>query len=91
VMRQQRIDISRKKTKWIYDLIKSGQIFDYVITVCDKENAKRCPNFPGTPKRLEWSFPDPTKFHGSQKEQIAKTRQVRDEIKKKIDQWCAEA
>lgn len=91
VMRQQRIDISRKKAKWVYDFIKAAEIFDYVITVCDKENAKRCPEFPGEPKRLDWPFPDPSTFPGSYKEQIARTRQLRNDIKKKIDQWCAEA
>jgi arsenate reductase len=90
VMRQQRIDISRKKTKWVYDFIKTGDNFDYVIIVCDKENAKRCPDFPGVPARLDWSFPDPSKFHGSHKEQIARTRQLRDDIKKKIDHWHTE-
>jgi len=61
-----------------------------LITVCDKENAKRCPVFPGIRKRLDWSFPDPSTFSGSHKEQIARTRQVRNDIKSKIDQWCAD-
>jgi arsenate reductase len=90
VMRQQRIDISRKKAKWLYDFIKTGESFDYVITVCGKENAKRCPVFPDAPTRLDWNFPDPSTFHGSHTEQIASTRQVRDDIKKMIDQLCAE-
>ena len=91
VMRQQRIDISRKKTKWVYDFIKNGEMFDYVITVCDEQNAKRCPEFPGGPRRLNWSFPDPSKFDGSHKEQIARTRELRDAIKKKIDDWYVQA
>jgi arsenate reductase (thioredoxin) len=90
VMRQQGIDLSRKKTKWVYDFIKNGMMFDYVITVCDEHNAKRCPAFPGAPQRLDWPFPDPSKFHGSHKEQIARTRELRDAIKKKIDHWYAE-
>ena len=91
VMLQQRIDISRKKAKWVYDFFKGGETFDFVITVCDKENAKRCPEFPGAPKRLDWVFPDPSTFHGSYKEQIARTRHVRDDIKKKIHQLCAQS
>jgi arsenate reductase len=90
VMRQLRIDISRKKAKWVYDFIKGVKTFDHIITVCDEENAKRCPPFPDSPKRLDWSFPDPSKFHGSHKEQIARTRDLRNAIKKKIDQWCAQ-
>jgi arsenate reductase len=91
VMRQQGIDISGNKTKWVYDFIKNGNEFDYVITVCDEYNAKRCPKFQGQPTRLDWSFPDPAKFHGSQKEQIARTRELRDAIKLRIDDWYAQA
>jgi protein-tyrosine-phosphatase len=37
---------------------------------------------------LHWSFPDPSAFQGAEK--LAKTREVRDAIKEKIGQWCAE-
>ncbi len=33
--------------------------FDYIITTCDRAN-ESCPVFPGDPKRIHWSFPDPT-------------------------------
>ena len=35
-----------------------GQVFDYVITVCDR-TAETCPTFPGDPERIHWSFDDP--------------------------------
>ncbi|MDP9379386.1 MAG: metalloregulator ArsR/SmtB family transcription factor [Chloroflexota bacterium] len=35
-----------------------GQEFDYIITTCDRAN-ESCPVFPGDPKRIHWSFPDP--------------------------------
>jgi arsenate reductase len=35
-----------------------GQVFDYVITVCDR-TAETCPTFPGDPERIHWSFEDP--------------------------------
>ena len=41
------------------------QSFDLVVTVCDQAAGESCPLFPGTPKRLLWSTPDPAKVTGS--------------------------
>jgi len=35
-----------------------GQVFDYVITLCDKANAE-CRSYPDAVKQLAWDFPDP--------------------------------
>jgi arsenate reductase len=84
------IDISKNATKEVFDYVKSGNMFAYVITVCDETNAERCPIFPGITKRLHWSFPDPSAFQGTPEQKLAKTREVRDTIKAKIENWCAE-
>ena len=84
------IDISGNQTKAVFDIIKSGQIFAYVITVCDEASAERCPIFPGVTKRLQWSFPDPSSVPGTHEEKLARTREVRDAIKAKIEQWCSQ-
>jgi arsenate reductase len=89
-MREIGIDISRNATKGVFDFVKSGKMFAYVITVCDETSAERCPIFPGVTKRLHWGFPDPSSFQGSAEEKLAKTREVRDLIKAKIEQWCRE-
>jgi arsenate reductase len=89
VMKEAGIDISGNLTKGVFDFIKSGQMFAYVITVCDEASAEHCPIFPGVTTRLHWSFPDPSAFQDAEK--LAKTREVRDAIKEKIEQWCAEA
>lgn len=89
-MRELGIDISGNQTKWVFDFIKSGKMFAYVITVCDETSAERCPIFPGVTTRLHWSFPDPSAFPGTYEEKLARTREVRDAIKEKIEQWCAE-
>ncbi len=89
-MKEIGIDISRNQTKTVFDMVKSGKLFQYVITVCDEASAERCPIFPGVTSRLHWSFPDPSGFPGTHTEKLARTREVRDAIKAKIETWCAE-
>jgi arsenate reductase len=81
------IDISRNLTKSVGDFIKAGQLFSWVITVCDEASAERCPIFPGMTKRLHWSFPDPAGLTGTQEEKLAAVRKIRDDIKKKVREW----
>jgi arsenate reductase len=89
-MREIGIDISGNKTKAVFDMLKSGKIFAYVITVCDETSAERCPIFPSVTKRLHWSFADPSSFQGTHEEKLARTREVRDSINGKIEEWCDE-
>lgn len=84
------IDISQKQTKGVFDMFKAGKTFAYVITVCDETSAERCPIFPGVTTRLHWSFPDPSALQGTHEEKLAHTREIRDTIKQKIEDWCAE-
>ena len=90
VMREVGVDISRNKTKAVSDILKSGQTFSHVITVCDETSAERCPVFPGMTARIHWSFSDPSSFRGTKSEVVERTREVRDAIKEKIEEWCAE-
>ncbi len=84
------IDISGNPTKSVFDMFKSGRLFQYVITVCDEASAERCPIFPGVTKRLHWSFPDPSAIQGTHEEKLARTCEIRDQIKAKIQAWCSE-
>jgi arsenate reductase len=89
-MREVGIDISGNRTKAVFDMFKSGQLFSYVITVCDEASAERCPIFPGVTTRMHWSFADPSGFKGTHDEVLSWTREVRDTIQQKIEEWCAE-
>jgi len=88
VMKEMGIDISQKQTKSAFDLFKKGELFSYVVTVCDAASAEMCPLFPGLLSRqIHWSFEDPSVFTGTHEERLEKTRQVRDAIKSKIGEW----
>lgn len=89
-MKEVGIDISLNSTKSVFDLFKSGKLFNYVITVCDEASAERCPIFPGVTKRLHWSFEDPASFEGTWEAKLSKTRIVRDQIRTKIEEFCGE-
>jgi arsenate reductase (thioredoxin) len=90
VMAEAGIDISKKKTQAVFDVFKSGQLFAYVITVCDEASAEKCPVFPGPATRLHWSFPDPSEVQGSEAAKLEQVRAIRDEIRGKIERWCEE-
>jgi len=89
-MQQVGIDISRNQTQSVFDLFKSGQRFQYVISVCDEASAERCPVFPGVTTRLNWNFADPSTFVGTDEERLRQVVIVRDEIRRKIEQWVKE-
>ena len=90
VLREVGIDISRNKTRAVFDVFVSGELFAYVITVCAESEAAGCPIFAGVAKRLHWSFPDPSKLPGSYEERLKGTREIRDQISDRIESWCNE-
>lgn len=77
------IDLSSHRSKTTEEF--AGQIFDFVVTVCD--NAREaCPYFPGAINTLHHSFSDPSRFTGADEEIMAGVRSVRDEIRAWISQ-----
>jgi arsenate reductase (thioredoxin) len=84
------VDISGKKTQGVFDVFKSGEFFQFVITVCDETSAERCPIFPGVTQRLHWSFPDPAALGGTHDERLEGVRKIRDQIRARIEAWCDE-
>ena len=81
VMKEDGIDISGNKTKSVFDFHNQGNSYQYVVTVCDEASAAACPVFPGTHKKINWSFSDPSRFTGTNEEKLIATRQVRNKVK----------
>lgn len=87
-MKELGIDISGQTSKTIASL--GDRNFEWAITVCD--NAKEaCPMFPGSTRRLHWSFDDPSAATGSAEERLAVFRRVRDEIRERIEEFLADS
>ena len=75
------IDISQQQSKTLERYL--NEPFDDVITVCDTA-AEACPIFPSAAHRRHWSLQDPSQATGSEAEQLAVYRHVRDEIQARI-------
>jgi arsenate reductase len=82
VMAELGVDISGQESETLDRYLQEP--FDYVVTVCDQANAS-CPIFPGGKQRLHWSLPDPSQAQGTEEEQLAVYRHVRDELKRRIE------
>jgi arsenate reductase len=89
-MQEVGIDISKNQTKGVFDMLKRGEFFGYVFTVCDEASGERCPLFPGAVKKIHWGFPDPSGFKGSHEEKLQETRIIRDMIKAKVADFVKE-
>jgi len=81
------IDISKNLTKDVFDFIKNGKFFNYVVTVCDEASGQRCPIFPGALKKINWSFEDPSALTGTEEEKLVKISAIRDSIKIKLEEF----
>lgn len=80
------IDVSGQHSKSIETYLGKMH-FQYLVTVCDDAD-KNCPTgIPGVDQRMHWSFEDPAAVEGSEEERLAKFREVRDLIEKKVKDW----
>ncbi len=83
-LKEEDIDISKNTSHSLFEYLKEGKLFNYIITVCDEGNAEKCPIFPGMSARIHWSFEDPASFEGVHEEKLQKTINVKNAIKKNI-------
>ena len=90
VMKEVGLDLGGQYAKGVKEYL--GKInFAYVIIVCDRAE-KTCPTaFPSISRqRLFWPFEDPVAFKGTDEEKLAKFREIRDQIDRRILQWLSE-
>jgi arsenate reductase len=64
--------------------------FGYLITVCANAEEKCPTTFPGVGQRMHWAFDDPAAAEGTEEDKLAKFREVRDQIDRRIREWLAE-
>ncbi len=84
VMKEIGIDISNQKSKHQNEFV--SEKLDYVITVCE-EAVQNCPIFPGIAEMIHWYFDDPSVYKGDPEFVLSQFRRIRDEIRRKIEDW----
>ena len=80
VLKEIGIDISHHRSKAVAE-IPAAEV-DTVITLCGEEE---CPVFLGRATRLHWGLPDPAVVSGTESERLASFRQVRDELRARLE------
>ena len=82
-------DISKHYSK-SYDDLTPGFIvsLDYVVTLCAEEV---CPQMVSRAKKLHWPLPDPANKEGSEDVQLARFRETRDALMKRMRDFALEA
>jgi arsenate reductase len=78
------LDISAHYSKSVNDIDHNS--IDIVITLCAEEV---CPVFPRPVEKIHWGLPDPASAAGSDAEKLAKFREVRDELEKRLKEFSA--
>lgn len=80
------LDISDHQSKHLDEFLEEE--VETVITVCGNAD-QVCPLFTGQINRHHWGFDDPAHATGTEEEQMAVFRRVRDEIKRVFDAYAA--
>lgn len=90
VMAEIGYDLQGKTTQMALDLFKQGRSYDVVITVCSQKASEACPLFPGRVLRRSWPFADPSRVEGDREVQLKAVREIRDQIKRQVEDFIAE-
>ena len=80
------VDIGAHRSKHLDEFL--NRKVETVITVCGNAD-QACPLIPGQLNRHHWGFDDPAHATGSEEEQLAVFRRVRDEIRRVFEAYAA--
>lgn len=80
------IDISTHRSKSMKEFLATP--IETVVTVCGVAD-QACPIFPGQVNRHHWPFDDPAHATGTEEEQLAVFRRVRNEIRRTLEAYVA--
>lgn len=84
-MREVGLDISSAQTKAVDPYLKHR--FHYLITLCDRQEERSCPVFPGAIWRQTWSIESPASLEASGLSHATAVRHARDKIRKHVDEF----
>jgi arsenate reductase len=89
VMEEVGINLDGQSSKSVTEYL--GKIhFSYVFTVCAHAE-ENCPRiFLNQGVHIHWDFEDPATFEGSDEDKLAKFREVRNQIERRILDWLKE-
>lgn len=79
------IDISDQTSRVVDKFL--GQRFTFVISLCDRQQERTCPIFPGAIWRHVWTMEDPSSAR-SPEERKALVRRLRDQIQHKVFEFA---
>lgn len=89
VMKEAGVDIAHQTSNSTAEYLGKLSV-TYLVIVCDKA-AEQCPSsWPGVRMRFFWPFPDPAAVEGLEDVKLQAFREVRDQIKTKIESWLSE-
>jgi len=80
------LDASGHRSKHLSEFLSES--VETVVTVCGNAD-QACPMFPGQLNRYHWGFDDPAHATGTEEEQLAVFRRVRDEIRRVFEAYAA--
>jgi protein-tyrosine-phosphatase len=60
-----------------------------VITLCDREQERTCPIFPGAIWRRQWNLENPVRVEAPEEHQHA-VRRIRDQLRQQVLQFVSE-